>query len=125
MAKNRLVNTKFWDDNYIVELDPVEKLLFLYLITNPLTNIAGVYELKLRKVAFDTGIDKEIIQKILDKFIKDGKVLYFKDYIILKNAKRHQVLNDSVTQGIRNVLNEAPMKVIQHAVDTFRNNSKT
>ena len=41
--KHRYIKTKFWDDSYIIELNPHEKLLFLYLITNPLTNIAGVY----------------------------------------------------------------------------------
>ncbi len=55
LAKQRIVNTKFWDDSYITRLTPTEKLLFLYLITNPLTNISGVYELPLKRVAFDTG----------------------------------------------------------------------
>jgi len=29
MSKKRYVDTKFWDDNYIIEKDPNEKLLFL------------------------------------------------------------------------------------------------
>ena len=56
-----MVNTKFWDDTYIVTLDPIEKLLYLYFLTNPLTNICGIYEIQLRRVAFDTGIDKEVV----------------------------------------------------------------
>ena len=42
MAKFRYVNTRFWDDSYVAELSPLEKLAFLYLLTNSLTTIAGV-----------------------------------------------------------------------------------
>ena len=35
MAKQRYINTKFWRDSYIEDLDPIEKLLFLYLLSNP------------------------------------------------------------------------------------------
>ena len=76
MAKLRSINTHFWDDNYIVELDPIEKLMFLYLITNPLTTIAGAYELPLRRIAFDTGIDREMVVKILDRSNRAAAVLY-------------------------------------------------
>jgi hypothetical protein len=62
---NRYINTNFWKDNYIADLDPSEKLLFLYLITNPRTNIAGIYELNLREIAFDTGFDVDMVKKIL------------------------------------------------------------
>ena len=44
MSKQRSVDTCFWDDRYITQLDPSEKLLFLYLLTNTLTNICGVYQ---------------------------------------------------------------------------------
>ncbi len=45
MAKYRVVNTRFWDDAYVAELSPNEKLIFLYLLTNALTTIGGIYEL--------------------------------------------------------------------------------
>ena len=68
VAKQRIVNTKFWDDSYIARLTPTEKLLFLYLITNPLTNIAGVYELPVKRVAFDIGIPAEKHKAIFEAF---------------------------------------------------------
>ena len=33
MSKKRYVNTVFWDDAYITNLDPSEKLIFIYLLT--------------------------------------------------------------------------------------------
>ena len=31
MAKKRYISTTFWRDEYVSNLDPIEKLLFLYL----------------------------------------------------------------------------------------------
>ena len=73
MAKERYINTKFWDDSYIVKLDPIEKLLFIYLLTNPLTNICGIYEVSLRRIAFDTGIEEEVILTLLRRFEEKRK----------------------------------------------------
>ena len=86
VAKQRIVNTKFWDDSYIARLNPTEKLLFLYLITNPLTNIAGVYELPLRRVAFDTGITLEEVETILKRFEQDGKLVVADGWIGIANS---------------------------------------
>ena len=32
MAKQRYINTKFWTDDYIADLSPKEKLLYIYLL---------------------------------------------------------------------------------------------
>ena len=53
MFKHRYINTHFWKDNYIINLDPTEKLIYLYLLTNPLTNIAGVYEINIKEISID------------------------------------------------------------------------
>ena len=88
--KSRLVNTHFWDDKYTSNLDPIEKLLFLYFLTNPLCNIIGIYEIELRRIAFDTGIDKDMVNKIIERFTNDKKIFYFDGYIIIKNFVKFQ-----------------------------------
>jgi len=45
MSTQRYISTSFWDDPWITSLDPSEKLLYLYLMTNTSTNISGVYKL--------------------------------------------------------------------------------
>ena len=111
----RLISTKFWHDSYIAELDPTEKLLFLYLLTNPDTNIAGIYELNIRRMAFDTGIDKEMILKVLERFQKDGKVHYYSGYVIMINWLKHQNTNSpKVMQGLNRILSELPQSLIQY-----------
>lgn len=108
MSKSRYIDTHFWKDNYIIELDPSEKLLFLYLLTNPNTSISGIYELNIRQIAFDTGFDREMIIKIINRFERDGKVWYKNGWVILKNFVKHQRLNPSIKLGIKRNLAELP-----------------
>ncbi len=75
VAKQRIINTKFWNDSYIAGLSPPEKVVILYLITNPLTNISGVYELPPRRAPFDVGIADEEMAVVFMKFEADGKLV--------------------------------------------------
>ncbi|MCH8904823.1 MAG: hypothetical protein IIA45_13030, partial [Bacteroidetes bacterium] len=43
----------------------------LYLLTNQTTNILGIYELTIRNIAFDIGLNPDVIEKIINKFKKD------------------------------------------------------
>lgn len=108
MATQRLVNTNFWKDTYVIDLDPVQKLLFLYFLTNPRTTLAGVYEISLREVAFDTGIDRDMVEKIVAKFCADGKMHYERGWLILRNFVKHQRLNPSIEKGIARAVAELP-----------------
>lgn len=89
MAKNRMINTRFWDDDWVVRLNPLEKLLFLYLITNPNTALTGCYELSLRRIAFDTGIDESALKNIFRRFMADGKIAYIDGWVLIRNYGEH------------------------------------
>ena len=64
----RYISTSFWDDEWVQSLSFEEKGLFLYLLTNPLTNIAGVYKIQVRRIVFDTGLAEADVGLILGKF---------------------------------------------------------
>lgn len=113
MSNQRYIDVSFWDDAWIQDLDPSEKLVYMYLLTNPLTNIAGVYQITRKRVCFDTGFTSDTIGHILAKFEAAEKVYTFKDYIILKNWCKHQKVEGSnpdkvsnVKVGIDRILNE-------------------
>ena len=113
MAKQRLVNTKFWTDTYSSKLDPIEKLMFLYFLTNPHTNISGIYELPLRNIAFDTGIDKDMVEKILERFAKDQKIHYIDGWVYIVNFVKNQNQGSSKVQtGINNELSKVPTQIV-------------
>lgn len=112
MSKQRYINTKLWSDNWVTNLDPVEKLLFLYLLTNERTNIAGVYELPIKLMAVETGIEKEMVDKILKRFEKDNKIIYKKGWIIIKNFTKHQDLNnEKIKKGVESIINDIPQYI--------------
>ncbi len=108
MNKHRYVDTCFWDDSYIMKLDPSEKLLFMYLLTNPLTNICGIYQIEIKRMAFDTGFDPVVITTILERLEKDDKCAYRDGWIAMKNWIKHQNRSPKVQTGIEIQLKEVP-----------------
>lgn len=118
MAKFRLINTKFWDDTYIAELSSNEKLLYLYFISNPLTTVAGIYEITLKRIQFDTGLKSETLKKIINKFHKNKKVFFEKGWIFVVNFAKNQRANESMKIGIERELACVP-PLIKAKFDTL------
>jgi len=114
MSKNRLINTTFWNDSWIINLDPIERYLFLYLLTNEHTNIAGIYELPIIRMAQETGLDKEMLPKILKRFEENGKVFYVDNWVLIKNFSKHQKSNsEKVKIGIQKQIEEIPDNILE------------
>lgn len=109
MSKKRYIDTIFWRDEYISNLDPSEKLLYLYLLTNPDTNVSGIYQLPVKIISADTGFDREMVIKILDRFQKDGKIECSNGWIKVVNFVKHQNTNSPLIQkAIETELKSAP-----------------
>ena len=113
MAKYRVVNTRIWDDTYVAELNPNEKLIFLYLLTNALTTIGGVYELSLKRAAFDVGLPIRDLRKAFERFEADGKIVRKEDWIGIVNFVKHQSLNPKVKRGIEIEHEKAPRDLVE------------
>lgn len=92
MADFRNIHTRIWTDSWFSELEPDEKLLFIYLFSNPSASICGLYEMPMRNMAMDTGISLERVTAILDKFSHAGKVYYENGLVWVVNLKKY---NDS------------------------------
>jgi len=108
MAKQRYIQDSFWTDSYIESLSPDHKLVFLYLLTNPLCNIAGVYEITIKRIAYETGFDRDVTNNILKKFSEDQKITTWNDWIIINNHAKHQANNPAVEKGIYRIYGELP-----------------
>ena len=51
----------------------------LYLLTNPYTTQLGIYELNIKKAAFETGYSAEALNVLLDRLkISTGMIKYSK-----------------------------------------------
>jgi len=113
MSKNRYVNTEFWRDEYIENLDPFERYLYLYCITNPLTNVAGIYKISIKRIAFETGIENNMALKMFKRFEIDGKIMYADGYLVCRNTIKHQKLNTNIIKGIYQIINECPFHLVK------------
>lgn len=112
MAKHRTVNTHFWDDSYIETLSPNEILLFLFLITNPQTNIAGSYEITVTRMHERTRLSRIKIEEILTKFEADGKFIYKDNWMLAVNAISHQKTDvPTILKGIETIILDSPQWV--------------
>jgi hypothetical protein len=101
MSKQRVVKDEMWDDDWFYELDPTEKLVWLFLLTNPRGNIAGIYKLNKKWAAQTVGLDFDVFNTILNRFVRDGKIIDDNSWIGLVNFHKHVAYrNASVAQGI-------------------------
>lgn len=108
----RSIDTHFWNDSYIGELDPDLKMLFLYLISSPLSNMLGVYEIQLRRIAFDTGLSFERVKEGLERLAEDKKAGYVDGYIVLANFVKNQSYNINMLKSAINEIEEIPDSVV-------------
>lgn len=110
-----MINTKIWEDNWFNQLDPIEKLFFIYLLTNPMTNISGVYELSKGTIGRSTGLETRVVNEIFDRFEKSGKVIYRDGWVVIANFIKHQNHNSpKIRTGIALELQNAPKELKQH-----------
>ena len=78
MALYRTVSMKFWSDPKVVdEFTPEDKYFYLYLFTNPHTNLAGCYEVSMKNVMTETGYSMETIQALIERFENTYKVVKY------------------------------------------------
>lgn len=114
MAKQRFINTKFWSDPWIRQkLNPLDRYLFMYFLTNEHTNICGIYELPIETIAFETGIDKQDLVKTMLPRLKP-KLFYIDGWVCIVNFARHQRSrgNPKIAAGIDNALSEVPSHIL-------------
>lgn len=114
MGKKRWVDTDFWTDPWVIDhLNPLDRHLFMYLFTNPQTNLSGAYELSLRLMSFQTGIESEELVRMLKRL--EPKAYYVDGYIILKNGVKNQnYKNENIKEGILREIRDLKSILLQH-----------
>lgn len=109
--KLRSINTHFWDDPYISDLSAIEKLLFLYLFTNQFVELCGIYEIALKRIAFDCNLEKSEVESIIEKFSNDGKIHRHGNWIVLVNFIKNQSMNPNMKDACNNQFKVLPSEI--------------
>lgn len=86
----RRFDTGYYNDPYVMDLPMEAKFLYTYLWTNVHCNQAGLYEIALKTISWETGITQEKIPELLE--ILKKKVMWLPDQnlIWVKNFLHHQ-----------------------------------
>lgn len=81
MAVYRNISMDFWTDGKVVDdFTPEDKYFYIYVLTNPHTNLCGCYEVSMRQMATETGYNADSILRLIDRFHNVHRVLeYNKD----------------------------------------------
>ena len=98
MAGYRQFHTKFWKDEWTIDLDPLEKYLFIYLFSNELSSISGIYKIPFKVITNETGLEPQFIRDAFTKFKEHKKVLYHDNTIWVVNMEKYHANASDKTQ---------------------------
>ncbi|WP_139905286.1 hypothetical protein [Clostridium thermarum] len=65
MSINKQIQEKFWQNEFVLELKPEERYFYMYVITNTMTSLCGIYKFSLKLAALETGLATDVIEKHL------------------------------------------------------------
>lgn len=105
MAIYRNVHLSFWTDNKVTDdFTPEDKYFYLYLLTNPHTNLCGCYEFSFKQMSDETGYNKDTIIRLLDRFQNIHKVLMYsidtKEVLLLNWGKYNWTKSEKLDKPI-------------------------
>ena len=106
MAIYRSIQMSFWTDSKIVDdFTPEDRYFYLYLFTNPHTNLAGCYELSLKQASVETGYSYDSITNLLQRFERVHNVIQYskqtKEVLILHWHKYNWTLSDKFRKPLK------------------------
>lgn len=101
----KTIKESFWTDPKVKKLSPYDKLLFIYLITNPHAHYSGIYYMPLILIEDETGLKMDAIKKGLTTLQDGGFVKFDKELNIIWIVKmaKHQIAHGNqknITNGI-------------------------
>lgn len=132
MAIYRNVHLSFWTDNKIEDdFTPEDRYFYLYLMTNPQTNICGCYEYSYSQMARHTGYNKDTIIRLLDRFQNFHKVIQYdaktKEVLLLNWYKYNWSKSEKTLSGVENVAKYIKSENLRNQVfsiiDLVKNNT--
>lgn len=117
MAVYRNVQVNFWQDEFILDLTPEERYFYIYLLTGTKTKQCGIYVLPKRLAELETGYSMETVEKLLNRFVAYGKILYdaeTKELYILNWLHYNPILNTNVEKCVLRELKTVKNKEFIH-----------
>ncbi|WP_002146702.1 DnaD domain-containing protein [Bacillus cereus] len=117
MAVYRNVQVNFWQDEFILDLTPEERYFYIYLLTGTKTKQCGIYILPKRLAELETGYSMETVEKLLNRFVEYGKILYdaeTKELFIINWLHYNPIFNANIEKCVLRELKTVKSKEFLH-----------
>ena len=121
MAIYRNISLSFWTDTKVEDnFTPEDKYMYLYLLTNPHTNICGCYEVSVKQISRQTGYNEESVERILDRMERAHKVICYcnatKEMLIFNWGRYNWTKSDKLIKPISAAIEQIKHKPFQSYV---------
>jgi hypothetical protein len=95
----------FWTDSKVDDdFTPEDKYFFLYLMTNPHTNICGCYEISMKQMERETGYNTDTVKRLLHRMEKMHNVIRYsektKEVLIVNWGKYNWSASEKVQKAV-------------------------
>lgn len=92
MGSYRNISMSFWTDTKVEDdFTPEDKYIYLYVLTNPHTNLCGCYEISTKQVAHETGYNTDSAERLLKRLDQVHNVIRYnaptKELLVLNWAQ--------------------------------------
>jgi hypothetical protein len=119
----RKVKSSVWTNPWVQNLEPMEKLVWAYLLTCESLSPSGIFQVTPKTIADDlsgekTTISRSEISAILEKMQTDGHILYIDYYIALRDYHQHNncIANPKYQTYIRKHLASLPQSIANELI---------
>ena len=115
MAIYRTISMSFWTDSKVVDdFTPEDRYFYLYLFTNPHTNLCGCYEVSVKQMAYETGYSMDSINMLLKRFKETHDVLRYcegtKELLLINWHKYNWTTSDKFRKPLLKEIGEIKCK---------------
>lgn len=110
----RMVDTDVWRKSArFAKCDPLERYLFLFLITNEHTSLCGAYEMRLDEIGLYAGIDyRQTLPQMLKRLEDVGLAIYRDGWVVIpKYTAKMSLGNPKVRTGVERGIAALPENI--------------
>lgn len=114
--KYHTLKSEIWEDEKIIELSAIEKLIFIYLSTNARCPCSGIYKLSIPTMSFELNIEIKDIKESLETLSKNNLISF-------DNLKNSVWVQGKIKHSKIDFKNYVAIKSISNDLDSFKGSS--
>lgn len=128
----RTIDTDIWSNAWFYDLKPAQKVMYIFLFSNPMVSNIGVLEVSRKQFASTTGVSLPTANKFLAELEQDGQVVVDGRLILLTKFIAKQThfggkdteanKNDNLVKNLRNLWAACPSEKFKRVLqETYPN----